>query len=84
MKNLKIDKKQKRAELNLNSVFYPEDIVKRAIKDFSGLFDTKLEREGDRINIKLKLIARGVSIEDVTYEFINYLLAEVKHSEVNV
>ncbi len=84
MKNLKIDKKQKRAELNLNSVFYPEDIVKRTMKDFEEVFDTKLEREGDRINIKLKLIAKGVSIVDVTYEFINYLLAEVKNSEVNV
>jgi len=84
MKNLKIDKKQKRAELSLNSVFYPEDIVERVIKDFEGVFDTKLEREGGRINIKLKLMAKGANIEDVTYKFINYLLAEVKNSEVNM
>lgn len=83
MKNLKIEKRQKRAELSLNPVFYPEDVVEKAIKDFSGVFDTKFERDGERINIKLKLIARGVGIEDVTYKFINYLLAEVKNSEVN-
>ena len=84
MKNLKITRKGERAELDLNSVFYPENFVKMVIKDFKNIFDAEFKKKGERIEIKLKLKTNGIKTERATYDFINYLFAEVKNSQVNV
>jgi len=84
MKNLRINPRGRTVELNLNHLLYPEDIVKKAAEDFGKVCDTIIERRGERINIKMKLKVRKIKIDRVVYDFVNYLLAEVKNSEVSV
>ncbi len=84
MKNLKINRKEGKAELDLNPVFYPKNIVEKTVKDFKKVFDADFENNDDRITLKLKLKAKEVKIEEAVNDLINYLLAEVKNSEVSV
>jgi len=84
MRNLKINPKGRTAELNLNHLLYPEDVVKKAANDFGKVCDTIVERKGGRIKVKIKLKGGELKIDKIAYDFVNYLLAEIKNSEVSV
>lgn len=84
MRNLKINKKGKKAELELNHDFYPEHVLRKAAKDFGKIFDVDIEENGKKFVITLKLRGNKTGIEEATYEFVNYLLAEVKNDMVRL
>lgn len=84
MRNLKVNKKGEEAELELNSVFYPEQVLSKVTKDFGKIFNVDIERKGEKFKIKLKLKRKNVKIEEAIYDFLNYLLAEVKNDVVRL
>ena len=84
MRNLKIDKKEKKAELELNSDFYQEDVLREVVKDFGEVFVADIKKSRGKFNITLKLKSSEVGIEEAAYNFLNYLLAEVKNNMAGV
>jgi hypothetical protein len=84
MKNLKIDKKERKAELELNRDFYPENVLRKALRDFGEVFDADVEYGEEKIVVNLRLKTSKVNIEEAMNEFVNYLLAEVKNDMVRV
>ena len=84
MRNLLIDKKRGEAKLELNSDFYREDVVMKAAKDFKKVFVADIKKNGGKFSIKVKLTSNEVGIEEAVYNFLNYLLAEVKNDMVGV
>lgn len=84
MRNLKINKKGKGAELELNSDFYPEHVLRKVAKDFGKIFKVDIEKGDGKFVIMLKPKLKRMGIEEATYEFVNYLLAEVKNDTVKV
>ncbi len=84
MRNLEISRKRRTAELELNCDFYPEHILRKAAKDFRKTFNVDIERRNGKFFTKLKLKGNEIGIEEATYDFINYLLAEVKNDMVKV
>jgi len=84
MKNLKISKKRKRAELELNRDFYPEHILRKSAEDFGKVFNVDIEEREGKFIITLKLRGNKTGVEEATYEFLNYLLAEVKNDMVRL
>lgn len=84
MKNLKISKRGKRTELELSCDFYPERIIRKAAKDFGKILKADIEEKGGKFVITLKPKRKGIELEKATYEFMNYLLAEVKNETVRV
>lgn len=84
MRNLKINKKGKRAELELNRDFYPEHVLRKSAKDFRKVFYVDIKEKGEKFAITLKVRRNKTGIEEAAYEFLNYLLAEVKNDIVKV
>jgi hypothetical protein len=84
MKNLKINRKAKKTELELKSYFYPEHIIREVIEDFGKILNADVEKNGDKFLITLKPIVNKIGIEKITYDFLNYLFAEVKNYMVKV
>jgi len=41
-------------EVTLNSEFYPDDILEKAIEDYSKLFDIKIDKTKEKLKIILK------------------------------
>ncbi|MCK4335473.1 MAG: HxsD-like protein [Candidatus Aenigmarchaeota archaeon] len=84
MRNLKINKKGKRAELELSRDFYPEHVLRKAAKDFVKVFDVDIKGKKGKFVITLKPKLKKMGIEEATYEFVNYLLAEAKNDMVRL
>ena len=84
MKNLKINRKRKRAELELSRDFYPERVLRKSAKDFGKVFDIDIEESEGKFIITLKPKLSKMGIEEGVYEFVNYLLAEVKNDMVRL
>ena len=84
MRNLKINKKRKESELELNCDFYPEHVLRSVTKDFGEIFNVNIERKYEKFDVKLKLKVKKIEIEKATYDFLNYLLAKVKNDRIGV
>lgn len=84
MRNLKINRKRERAELELNRDFYPEHVLRKSARDFGKVFNVDIEERRGKFIITLKLRENKTGVEEATYEFLNYLLAEVKNDMVKV
>lgn len=84
MRNLKVNKKGRRAELELNPDFYPEHVLRKAAKDFGKVFDADIQESGEKFVITLNIKSKDIEIEKGVLEFVNYLLAEVKNDMVKV
>jgi hypothetical protein len=84
MRNLKIDKKGKRAELELRHDFYPGHVIRKVADDFRKVADVRIKKMDGNVLVTLNLKVSDVRIEEITYNFINYLLAEVKNNRVGL
>jgi hypothetical protein len=84
MRNLKINKKTGKSELELRCDFYPEHILRKTAKDFRKIFNVNIEKMGGKYIVTLKSKENKIEIEKATYEFMNYLLAEVKNEAVRL
>jgi 5S rRNA maturation endonuclease (ribonuclease M5) len=84
MRNLRINRNEKKAELELNCDFYPEHILRKVVKDFRKIFDADIEKRKGKFAVTLKFKGNKAGIEEASYEFVNYLLAEVKNDIVRV
>jgi hypothetical protein len=84
MRNLKIDKKGRKAEIELKKDLYPESAVTKAADDFKKILDVSVKKTGENLKVTLNLKAKSPEIEEVAYNFINYLLAEVKNGMIKV
>jgi len=77
MRNLKIGKR--RVEIKLNSNLYPQIAVEKALMDFGEVFSATIDKVDENLLLTLNLNSKKVSIEEATYNFLNYLLAEIKN-----
>jgi hypothetical protein len=84
MRNLKIDKKRKRAELELRYDFYPERVIRKVADDFRKVADIRIKKMDENMIVTLNLKVSDLRIEEMTYNFINYLLAEVKNNRAGL
>jgi hypothetical protein len=84
MKNLTIDKKKGKAELELSCDFYPEQVVKKAAEDFGKAMKISIEKRGRKMIVRLDSGTPGGGVEKAAFEFLNYLLAEVKNGAVKL
>ncbi|UCC91387.1 MAG: HxsD-like protein [Candidatus Aenigmatarchaeota archaeon] len=82
MRNLKVNRK--RAELELNSDFYPESALRKAAKDFGINFRVDIKGGEGKFVVTLEPKLKRISTEEAAYEFMNYVLAEVKKGMVKV
>lgn len=82
MRNLKISRK--RAELELSRDFYPEHVLRKAAKDFGKVLGFNIEESGEKFVVTLKPKQNKIGVEEGAYEFVNYLLAEVKNDMVKM
>ena len=77
MNIINVDNETKRVEIILNKSFYCVEAVKKAVEDFKeiGNFSVSCD-DGILISIKLK---NEEGIENIGYEFCNYVLALMKN-----
>ncbi|MCD6226344.1 MAG: HxsD-like protein [Candidatus Aenigmarchaeota archaeon] len=66
-------------EVTLNSEFYPDDILEKAIEDYSKLFDIKIDKTKEKLKIILKPKQEIQDLQIIGYEFVNYLLYLIKN-----
>ncbi len=66
-------------EITLNSEFYPDEALEKAIEDYSKLFDIKSEEKENTLKIILKPKQEISDLQIIGYEFLNYLLYLIKN-----
>ena len=77
MNSIQIDPKNKKVEISLNKNFYSIDAVKKAISDFKKVGNFSVSNKKSIIvSLKLK---NSSDIENIGYEFCNYVLALMKN-----
>ena len=74
MKRVSVDKERNAAVLTFNEDLYPQELINKSISDFKEVCDVKFEDK----NLVLKPKTKDVNIENLGYEFYNYLLGLIK------
>ena len=74
MKRVTVDKGKNMAILTFNNTFYSKNLIEQAMLDFQGVCYSHFE--GDNLILKLK--SDEINIENLGYEFYNYLLGLIK------
>lgn len=77
MRNVKINKKKGVAEIDLNPDFYTKDTLQKTSDRFKDICKINISDKAGRIKVKVK--ARNKEVADVTYEFLNHLIADMKN-----
>lgn len=78
MKGITINKNGNFAEIDINSFFYSNDVIEDTKDEFKDICDLKINRENERVIINFSPKA-NISINTITYEFVNHLLANLKN-----
>ncbi len=78
MKGVTINKDGNFAEIDINSFFYSNDIIDDTKDEFKDICNIRIDRKNDRtiINFSPKT---DISVNTITYEFVNHLLANLKN-----
>ena len=74
MGRIKIDENSNSVVLTFNENFYPKELIEQAISDFHEVCDSRFEDE----NLVLKPKNNEVDINNLGYEFYNYVLGLIK------
>lgn len=74
MKRVTVNKSENLAILTFNDNFYSRDLVSRAMMDFNEVCDSHFEGE----NFILRPKNDEIDINNLGYEFYNYLLGLIK------
>jgi len=73
MHQLRVNKKQNTALLDLNPFFYPESVVEQAAKAFEGLCSVSHSSRANRLFVEIA--PKQGPCEKTALEFLNYLLS---------
>lgn len=76
MEKVIVDKKKRIVKLSFNHQFYKEDLIDQAITAFSEILNIK-KKDGF---IYLEPKNKEVELDNIGYEFYNYVLALIKNS----
>ena len=71
---LKTSRQEKKAVLNLNSFFYPTQVLEKTAKEFSEICAAKISRKENRTFLELNIKGK-YSEEEVALNFINHATA---------
>lgn len=74
MKRVTVDRSKNLVILTFNDNFYSGDLINQAVADFDEVCDFSFENE----NFILKPKNRDIDIDNLGYEFYNYLLGLMK------
>lgn len=80
MRNLKINENDGSAEIDLSPNFYHINSVQKTTDDFKKVCKINVSEKDDRIIVKFK--ANGEGISEITHEFLNHLVANMKHNKL--
>lgn len=73
-KTVIIDKKKNLVRLNINLLFYTEEKIKEACKDFEEICSMRFLSSKENFVISLKPKKKNIDINILGFEFMNYLL----------
>ena len=72
MENIKFD--ERRVKIVVNPVFYPEEKIKIACKDYSKICQSKIKKNGKKLEISLIPKSKELDTKTLVFEFMNYVL----------
>ena len=74
MRRINVDKDNNLVVLTFNDNLYPKDLINQSILDFQEVCDSRFE--GEKLVLKPK--SNEIDMDNLGYEFYNYLLGLLK------
>ncbi len=82
MNNIAVDEKNKEVKIMINTILYPKEIILKTAEKFEDLCWVELSGDPEGcMFLSLKPKTEDIDYNDIGFEFMNHLLAELKEIE---